>query len=183
MKKVVILEGLPGVGKTTIVKTIEKLGLKNVYTVDELIKENIIHQISDDEFDYAINDQMKIEKYQEGTIIIDRGPISTLSYNEARAIIDENFDARPIMEWFSKVKWIYEEPTTQILYLTTNQKSYKLSYDNVLDPFGAIINEDLMEAITIFNCKKYCKNVIIKEYHKENMEEIIDEIINEYLCA
>lgn len=39
MKNIIFLEGLPGVGKTTIVNAIKKLNTKNVYVVDEVINE------------------------------------------------------------------------------------------------------------------------------------------------
>ena len=184
MKKIIFLEGLPGVGKTTIANNIKQLVNVNIHVVDEIIKKNIINTISDEETDYMKNDEMKIKTEFDGIIVIDRGPISTLSYNQARSIINSKFDAQPVIKWFNKIKKIYNQKDVSILYLTTNKKSYKLSksynlsYDNNLDPFGSYDNQDLVEAISIFNCKKYCKNTIIKEYHKENMEDIINEIIN-----
>ena len=88
MKKMVFLEGLPGVGKTTIVNEIEKLNLPDVFTVNEIIKENIINLTPQDQTDYILNDEMKIQKHCKGLIVIDRGPISTLSYNQTRRLID-----------------------------------------------------------------------------------------------
>lgn len=176
MRKIVFLEGLPGVGKTTIANAIKKINMKNVHVVDEIIKEDIINRVSDDENDYMLNDEMKISKYSDGLIVIDRGPISTLSYNQSKAIIDTSFDEEPVVEWFKKVQYIYDD-NAYIIYLTTKGKSYKESSNDESDPFGKPINQELMESVGIYNCKKYCKNVKIIEYHKENMEEIINEII------
>ena len=108
MKKIIFLEGLPGVGKTTIANNIKKIDRPGIHVVDEIIKEDIINNVSDDEKDYMINDEMKITKYEDGIIVIDRGPISTLSYNQARNIIDENFDSKPVIEWFKSVEYIYK---------------------------------------------------------------------------
>ena len=58
-----------------------------------------------------------------------------------------------------------------------NKKKYKLSYDNVMDPFGAYDNQALMEEVSLYNCHKYCDDVKVIEYHQDNMEEIINEII------
>lgn len=177
MKKVIFLEGLPGVGKTTIVRSIKKLNIDNVHVVDEIInkveEKTPINQIS-----YFQNDEMKLAKYEKGLIIIDRGPISTLSYNMARSEIDKTFDAREAKEWFKQFIEILEDAHNQILYLTTNKKSYYIPFNNDMDPYGSINNQQVLEQITIANCKKYAKKVTIKEYHKENMEEIINEIIS-----
>lgn len=177
MKKIVFLEGLPGVGKTTIVNKIKFLKIPNVYVVDEIIKEDIINRVSDFEKDYMINDEMKINKYNEGIIIIDRGPISTLSYNQTRNIIDCKFDSSPVINWFDTVKNVYNSES-QIIFLTNNGTKYKITSDNVNDPYGSVINQKLLESITLYNCKKYSNNVILREYYQNDMEDLINEIIN-----
>ncbi|MDO4394844.1 MAG: hypothetical protein Q4C23_02565 [Mycoplasmatota bacterium] len=75
MKKVVFVEGLPSVGKTYLVNEIRKMALQNVYVVDEIINPEIKNPFSDSEDKFLKNDEMKLNKYNDGIIIIDRGPI------------------------------------------------------------------------------------------------------------
>ena len=65
-----------------------------------------------------------------------------------------------------------------IYYLTTNGKEYYLPYNNKKDPNGSIENQKKLEKVVLDNIKKYSKNYKIIEYHKQNMEDIINEIIN-----
>ncbi len=176
--KIVFLEGLPGVGKTTILNTIKKLKLKDVYTIDEIIKEDIKNRVSDSEKDYIINDDMKISMINKnGIFVMDRGPISTLSYNQTKNIIDKDFDKNMVEEWFEKVKNIYFENHI-ILFLTNKGKKFSITSNNKNDPYGSIENQKLLESITLYNCFKYSKNVIVNEYHQQNIMEVIHEIIN-----
>lgn len=176
MKKIIFLEGLPGVGKTTIVNNIKKIDDNNIHVVDEIIKEDIINKVSDDENDYMINDEMKIKKYNDGIIVIDRGPISTLSYNQTRKIIDATFDSEPVIEWFKSIEYIYKE-NVEVIFLTNKGKKFKITSNNPCDPYGSVENQKLLESITLFNCKKYLDNVIIREYYQDDMEAVINEII------
>ena len=91
MKKIIFLEGLPGVGKTTITNYISNLKNKdNIHTVNEIIVD--IDDKTPIEQDLFIeNDNLKINKYNKDIIIIDRGPISTLTYNIVRDELVENF--------------------------------------------------------------------------------------------
>ena len=120
---------------------------------------------------------MKITKYEDGIIVIDRGPISTLSYNQARNIIDENFDSKPVIEWFKSVEYVYKE-NIEIIFLTNKGQKFKITSNDPFDPYGGIENQKLLESITLFNCLKYSNNVIVREYYQDNMEDIINEIIN-----
>ena len=82
MRKIIFIEGLPNVGKTYLVNKIKEKKIKKVFIVDELINSNIKNPFTDDEKLFLRNDELKINKYNSGTIIIDRGPISTLVYNQ-----------------------------------------------------------------------------------------------------
>lgn len=176
MKKIVFLEGLPGVGKTTLLNKIKELNIPNVHLVDEIINENILNNISINEKEFLLNDNMKINKYNEGIIIIDRGPISTLSYSMVKKIIDTKFNLNTAIQEFEKYKDIYEN--SKIVYLTNNGTSYSLTVDNINNPYGSIENQKILESISIYNSKKYCKNVVILKYLKKDMESVINEIIN-----
>ena len=49
MKKIIFIEGLPGVGKTYLVNKIKAMNLDNVYVVDELINPDINNPFTDEE--------------------------------------------------------------------------------------------------------------------------------------
>lgn len=126
---------------------------------------------------------MKLNQHNEGLIIIDRGPISTVSYNITRSIIDQSFNADNAMKWFEQFIDMLKDESNMVLYLTTNNQEYYIPFDNRKDPYGSLDNQRLLEKTSMEICKKYVKNLKIKEYHKENMEEIINEIVNKYLCS
>ena len=66
MKKIVFIEGLPGVGKTYLVNEIRKLCLKDVYVVDEIINQDIENPFIDSEDKFLLNDEMIAEEKLEG---------------------------------------------------------------------------------------------------------------------
>lgn len=177
MKKIIFLEGLPGVGKTTITNYISNLKKDNVHTVNEIIV-NIEDKTPIEQDLFILNDNLKINKYNEGVIVIDRGPISTLTYNIVRDELVENFSSKQVIDWFNTIKYIFMQNNVFIYYLTTNGKNYYLPYNNENDPNGSIKNQKRVEEVALYNIKKYSKNYKIIEYNKKNMEDIIDEIIN-----
>ena len=176
MKKIIFLEGLPGVGKTTLINEIRKKNILNVYVVDEIINENILNNICINEQEFLLNDYMKINKYNEGIIIIDRGPISTLSYSETKKIMDTSFDLSNAINEFQKYIDIYKD--SKIVYLTNNGFSYSITVPDTNSPYGSIESQKILEEVSIYNSKKYCKNTVIIEYLKKDMEVVINEIIN-----
>ena len=173
-KKVIFLEGLPGVGKTTLVN---KLKQYNIHTVDEIIVD-LKEKTPVNQNIFIINDNKKINLYNSGTIVIDRGPISTLSYNQVRAMLDKSFSATEVEQWFKSIQNLYNQKDVKIIYLTTKGKKYFLPFENTKDPYGSIENQKLLEKISLENCIKISSNLQIIEYHQKNMEEIINEIIN-----
>ena len=182
MAKLVFLEGLPGVGKTTIINSIKNKNNDNLLCIDEIIKENIINNVSTDENEYLNNDNMKLELYykyknSDKIIIMDRGPLSTLSYNQARHIMDNKHEVEQIEQWFENLSDIYSKNVV-VYYLTNNGMNHQISVNDPFGPFGNINGQKLFESICKFNANKYFTNVVIKYYDKSNMEEIIDEIIN-----
>lgn len=177
MKKVFFLEGLPGVGKSTITNYIADLNKDNIHTVNEILVD--IEDKTPIEQDlFIMNDNLKINKYDEGIIIIDRGPISTLAYNIVRDELVKNFSSKQVIDWFNTIKDIFNQDNVFIYYLTTNGKEYYLPYNNEMDPNGSIENQKRVEEVALYNIKKYSKNYKIIEYNKQNMEDIINEIIN-----
>ena len=175
--EIIFLEGLPGVGKTTIACAIKQKNIDGVHTVDEIIVD-LQEKTPVNQDIFIINDDKKINLYNSGTIVIDRGPISTLSYNETREMIDKSFSATNVKRWFENIKELYNKENVKVIYLTTNGEKYFLPYENSNDPYGSVQNQKLLEKNAIENCRKYVRNLRIIEYHQENMEEIIYEIIN-----
>lgn len=177
MKKIIFIEGLPTVGKTYLVNEIRKKNLQNVYVVDELINPDIKNAFIDSEDKFLKNDEMKVNKYNNGIIIIDRGPISTLVYNQVLHLIDNKYDASYVEDWFKKFLDIYKSDNTYNYYLN-NPGIYNPSLNDKKNPFGSVENLKLMHEITIFNLNKYAKNYRVFNYDKTNMEELLNEIIS-----
>lgn len=177
MKKIVFLEGLPGVGKTYLVNEIRNRSLKDVYVVDEIINPDISNLFIDSEDKFLKNDEMKVNKYNNGIIIIDRGPISTLVYNQVLHLIDNKYDARFVEVWFNQFLDMYNSDNTYNYYLN-NYDIYNPSLADDNNPFGSVENLKLTHEMTLFNLNKYSKNYKVVDYDKTNMEEILNEIIN-----
>jgi len=177
MKKIIFIEGLPNVGKTYLLNQIKELNLDNVHVVDELINPSIYNPYTDPEEVFLINDEMKVNKYKNGIVLIDRGPISTLVYNQVKHIIDNNYNTNDIEKWFEKFKDLYKNNNTYNYYLY-NPDKYSPSLDNKNNPFGSVDNLKLTHELTIYNLKKYSSNFKIIIYKKDNLKEVINEIIN-----
>ncbi len=177
MKKMIFIEGLPGVGKTTMVTKIKEMGLDGVEIVDELINPDIDNPFIDPEEVFLKNDEMKVFNRKKDLTIVDRGPISTLVYNQVNHLIDNSYDASYVEKWFQKFSDIYKDDTTYTYYLY-HPGEYHPSLEDDKNPFGSIDNLKLTHALTLFNLKKYAKNFKVIEYRKNNMEEVINEIIN-----
>ena len=176
MLKIIILEGLPLIGKTTIINYIKSLKNRNIHCVDELI----IQTKELDQESFMKNDMAKINKYNDGLVFIDKGLISTLSYNQMIDYLGGNKDVKIVTDWFKKEGVpFYKRDDVYTIYLTNNKK--KLRHHNRNIPHGSIKNQLMMEEITIKNIKKYCKNYEIRNYKYDEMEIFVNEIINKYL--
>lgn len=173
MKKIVFLEGLPGVGKTTIINRIREMNLNSIKLVDEIL---IDATEGDKQSVWINNDIKKITKYDDGIIIIDRGPISTLSYNETKDIISYNNELDEVYAFFNKYKYIYNDSITY--YLKRKNENYYIPFNDFSNPYGSIENQKILEKVTLHNCKKMCNNLKIIDYDFDKIEEVINEIIN-----
>lgn len=176
--KIVFLEGLPRSGKTSIVEKIKKKEINGLYTVDEIIKTPI--DMYNDSQDYFMsNDDLKVNAYKSGCVVIDRGPISTLSYNQARHITDPKFDydIHKVEKWFEKYLELYSSENVFVYFLFKENNIF-IPRVNGKDPYGSEINQKLLGAISEFNCHKYVKNLIIKKSY--SVDEVVNEIINKF---
>lgn len=177
MKKIIFIEGLPTVGKTYLVNEIKKRNLQNVHVVDELINPDIKNAFIDSEEKFLKNDEMKVSKYDDGIIIIDRGPISTLVYNQVLHLIDNKYDASYVENWFNQFLNIYKSDNTYNYYLN-NPGIYNPSLNDENNPFGSVENLKLTHEMTIFALNKYAKNYRVFDYDKKNLDGLLNEIIN-----
>lgn len=182
MKKIIFIEGLPNVGKTYLINKIREMDIQNLKIVDELINPNLKDPFTDKEDIFFKNDELKINKYSEGIIIVDRGPISTLVYNQVNHIIDNNYDATYVEKWFNQFIDLYNCDDTYNYYLY-NPDVYEPAIIDNKNPFGSIENLQLTHTLTIYNLTKYAKNLKVIVYKKNNLQEVINEIINQFVCS
>ncbi|MDR0850694.1 MAG: hypothetical protein LBN07_04430 [Christensenellaceae bacterium] len=182
MKKMIILEGLPGVGKTTLLQKIKERNIKNIFISNELIHPLVTSGKPTTE-DFMQNDDMKMQGGNCDFAVVDRGPISTLSYNQTKRIVDlaYKFNLSILSNWFSRYIPILQSEKIAVYYLINSSSDYYLRRNKNSDPHGTVENQKLMENISLFNCKKYVKNLIIKSYNHKNIAEVADEIINQLM--
>lgn len=178
MKKYVFIDGLPGVGKTTIINELKKINNSSIYVVDEIINETIINNTSMSEQDFINNENMKLNKYSDGLIILDRGPISSISYAQAKKIVNPEMTSNLTVDWFTAI--INNISDYKEIYITNKEVRFTITSDDPKSPYGSENNQKVLEAISIYNCKKYCKNLKIINYDckKDDINEVINEIIN-----
>ena len=173
IKKIILLEGLPMSGKTTICDNLKRCKNNRLHIVDEIV---IISDNNNIQDFFMKNDDLKCNMYGDGIVVIDRGPISTLSYNEAKKKIIGNNEYEKVLNWFEKnYSSFYSNPKVFTYYLVNKKRVREY---NDLDIYGSIKNQEILEKITVKNIKHYCLNFKIINYSYEEMENLIDEIIN-----
>lgn len=178
-KKIVFLEGLPNVGKTSIANYI-KINFKNILVSDEIINPKILNNSSSiTQNDYLENDIMKFNRStcNNDILLVDRGFISTYCYNIAKSIIQEDYSNIDVIKKINKMFNCYNQDNVIVLYLKSENIS--LPYVDDFDPYGSVDNQKFLQELTLFVCNKYVKNLRIIDYnYLNNFEEVIHEIIN-----
>lgn len=174
--RTIIFEGLPLVGKTTLINYIKSLNINNIHCVDELVLQT--QELNQDSF--MQNDLAKMNMYNDGLVFIDKLFISTLSYNEMLYLLGKNDDIKRVIKWFYHVAVpFYQSDEVLTIYLKSEHMG--LRENNSMSPHGSIENQIIMEQIVLRNIKKFCKNYIIMNYSQEKMMEFADEIITKHL--
>lgn len=175
---IIFLEGLPGVGKTTLIAELRK---KNVHCVDEIIIKNDTQQKDQPQSFFIDNDDQKVKEASEFSnqlVVVDRGPLSTLAYSLVRHKLDNSFDFMSTVNWFSTAKSIYERNNVKVLFLRGKSA---LPYEDANDPYGSTINQKILQAATLELANIFC-SVVVKDYdYSTDQKELIDEILNQSL--
>lgn len=184
MKRIIFIDGLPGVGKSTLIEHIKAKNIVGVLAVEEIINPKIKNNINTPNAQdiYLENDLMKINKYDVGFIIIDRSPVSTIAYNLTRKALDKSFNNINPASWQKIFGKFFQDSEVMVYYLK-NPDEYFCPYDNPKDPYGSVENQKLLEQATLKVLRNSVKNYKLVEYHKSDMKELANEIINQFMCS
>ena len=118
-----------------MINRIRELDLDDVYVVNELLSS------PDDNTQtfFRQNDLDKISKYRTGTIIIDIGIISILSYNQCLEMINKNKELESVIEWADEYfENMYAKATVKTRYLKRHNHQYLLRYVDELELYGSV---------------------------------------------
>lgn len=184
MKRIIFIDGLPGVGKTTLVNHLKAKNIVGVLAVPEIVNPKIKESSNGpvNQNIYMQNDIMKINKYDEGFIVIDQSPISTIAYNLTRKTLDKSFNNISPDIWQKTFGKILQDEEVMVYYLK-NPDDYFCPYDNPKDPYGSVENQKLLEEANLKIIKKSVKNYKLIEYRKSDLKELANEIINQFMCS
>lgn len=180
-RKIIILEGLPGVGKSSI---LEHLKSEQFTCIDEILDGNArkIQNGTVEHQDYFLrNDTLKVERalMSQGVVIIDRGPLSTLAYNLSKHKIVKAYNFMPVISWFiTDMRAFYGRKDVTTVYL---KGASSLPYEDESDPYGSSQNQKLLENITLKLAELFCKNLQVIEYDylgEKALEHLKHEILN-----
>jgi len=113
----IILEGLPGTGKTTLAKKLVKK-FRGILIPQIILSSQNIYQkflpMEKEKF-FIRNDLKKYKKASQGLkkkkwVIMDRGIFSTLAYNYAFTRLEEINTYKMVRDWYEKNKKIFSLP-------------------------------------------------------------------------
>lgn len=110
--KIIVLEGLPATGKTTLADSFKR----NVITIPEIVL-NRHGEEQEGELFYFRNDleKIRIARKQQLPVLVERSYFTTLAHNYSRLILDGSLDFFKILEAFAKNK--ARENLTPDLYI------------------------------------------------------------------
>ncbi len=119
--KLIVLEGLPGSGKTSHLKYLSRRSDKVIHEIQLKVPKK-----ASEEF-FLQNDLEKYRKVpQKGLIIMDRNYVSTLSYNFSK-LLDLDFTFFKVLGWYlsSKNQGLMWQPSFYIYIKTPVSRSLK----------------------------------------------------------
>lgn len=178
---IIILEGLPSVGKSTIVATLQARGIT---TVEEVIADTENHLDRQSQEFFMNSDTTKVSTAiaaEKALVVMDRGPISTLAYNLTKHKIDKSFDFMPSVTWFTTMIPFYERDDVRTIYL---QGKSALPYTDANDPYGSEENQKLLEEITLQLINLFTLHAATVRYdYASDQGKFIDEILDQYMRA
>lgn len=121
-KLLIVLEGLPGTGKTTLGQKIAKKfkGIFIPQIIKKLQQKKILFHTTNREKFFLENDLMKYERAIKALkikklVIMDRGIFSTLAYNYAFSKVQGENTFEFVFKWYKKHKRFFSLP--QIIFL------------------------------------------------------------------
>lgn len=180
--RIVVLEGLPGVGKSTLIQMLRARGVVCIDETDGIEKDHKIDGNAAAQIVFMKNDLQKIKTARSQTgrlIVMDRGPMSTLAYNLVKHKLSNTFNFMPVVTWFEQfTKDFYANDNVRVVYLQGNNT---LPYDDSSDPYGSQPNQQVLESVTLSLIQTFAKNYTIRKYDYKilsDQEELIHEILS-----
>lgn len=180
-KKIIILEGLPKSGKTSIINYLSSKGVDTVSEICINDNDTVIHGDVDSQYFFIKNDDCKIKKcYNNSSIlvVVDRGPVSTLAYNLTKFGLDKKHNFFEVLDWFNSINIRKFYNNASVIYLRGRRKA---TVANINDPYGSLANLNKLENITLGLLKAFNIKHKIIDYDCESnndFKRVVDEIIN-----
>lgn len=125
MKRIFLIEGLPGVGKTSLLSALSSKYqvIPEVLDTDQLSEK---HNKAEQDF-FLVNDERKLRMGEQaiGTCFIDRSPLSTVFFNIAKFSTDIDHPIASILTWYEKmIRPVIFNPNSvfRLIYLDIDPK-------------------------------------------------------------
>ena len=114
--RIFVLEGLPGAGKTSILKNLSQ----EVFIIDEILNPMIVSEVS-----YLENDFRKLDRAKQsgGVALIDRCYPATLAHNYARFYLDGSSDYYELLSKLCQYKLSGAVAPDAYIYIQINPET------------------------------------------------------------
>ena len=173
MKKIIFLEGLPGVGKTTIANSIKNIGRTDVHVVDEIIKKDIINNVID-ELERAIDRLKELGTFDDYSITSDEELVNDMEKSiGVTKEIDKN--GRHVVSGEiipNKGTWLeFELDARDVIYVRID-RTRKVPVTTMLRALGLSSDEAIKD---VFGENRFIENTLEKSIvSKENYMNLTD---------